>query len=222
MRTFFTVTTYVTIFLYAVLVAVAISALTGCTSNDKGMIVPSVPVVVEKPAPDASYVFPAHAWDNLEWSKTLAKSIDEQWDVLKLATDVPALCPQYSSLFEMDQKRAWGEIFVAVAYYESAWKTDTKYYEKTMGYNSEGLFQLSYVDEEWAKCGIDKVSKNLLDPHVNIKCAVKIMALQIKRTKEILLRKGMYWAVIREGGKYEKIDEIKKRVVSALPKCKAI
>lgn len=152
------------------------------------------------------------------WSVALADEIETFWADLSTATDMNQLCTLYDTLDERNKKQAWGELMVAVSYFESAWDPSTRYFEKTMGYYSEGLFQLSVVDEEWAKCGLTQ--DNILFPIPNIKCAVAIMARQIRKKHEVLLNKGMYWAVIREGGKYQKIDAIKSRIENSIPHCK--
>lgn len=154
------------------------------------------------------------------WTAALMKAIDDNWTKLLGAQDVHVLCPNYPVLLTPQKKEVWAEIFVAISYYESAWKPDTRYFEKTMGYYSEGLFQLSVVDEKWAQCGLTKA--NILQPEPNIKCAVDIMARQVLRHTEILLHKNVYWAVIKEGGKFQKINEIKKMVAKNATMCNGL
>jgi hypothetical protein len=111
-------------------------------------------------------------------------------------------------------------------------------HEKTMGTDpvtkkpvySEGLLQLSYQDTQWAThCKFDwkadqyldpkDSSKTILNPYRNLYCGVGIMANQIKKRKDIALVTGVYWAVLKQGGRYSKIPEITKQV-KAFKLCK--
>lgn len=91
---------------------------------------------------------------------------------------------------------------------------------------SEGLLQLSYQDERnyGINCGFDwekdKVladkdpKKTILDPYLNLRCGIKIMAIQLRKKKSITLKTNVYWAVIKIGGKYDKIAQIAKSTKS--------
>lgn len=163
------------------------------------------------------------SWDKtnaerLAWSKALIESIDEHWAKFSKSKDMKRLCANYANL--ENPKLAWAEMFVAIAFFESTWNPASRYFEKTMGYHSEGLFQMSYVDEPWTKCGFDAAKKNALDPIVNTKCAVKVLARQIDKSNLIMMSKGAYWAVIKDGSRYQKISQIKARIEAALPQCK--
>lgn len=153
------------------------------------------------------------------WSKTLIDAIEENFTDLNAAKDVSKFCPNYVMLDKNKKINAWGEFFVAIALYESGFNPKTDYFEKTMGYNSSGLFQLSYEDESWIKCGFDRKAKNIHDPHVNTRCAVKIMARQVRLKQKVFVDKGVYWAVIKPNGKFQKIKQITDRVSKSASFC---
>lgn len=173
------------------------------------------------------------------WSSALFVAIKNEFGQLEQAKDVSTFCPKFSTLNVQDQQIAYAELIVAMAFYESGWNKTSRYNEKTMGIDpitkkpvySEGLLQLSYQDVQWAKyCEFDwskdknlnetDPNKTIFDPSKNLTCGVKILANQIKKHGEIFISKGVYWAVIKEGGRYEKIAEIKNKVLTAFPKCK--
>lgn len=233
------------------IVLVCLIAFAGCVSAPKPEA-PKTPAVETKPealptpAPvvvePVAVPLPSLAWDNkperLEWSASLLKSIDANWQLLKRASDMPFFCANWEALDEATKKEVFAELFVAMAYHESAWSPVSRMQETTMGTDpvtkkpvySEGLFQLSYQDEQWIKCGFDwakdknldpkSPQKTILTPALNIDCAVRIMARQITSKGEVLLKSGVYWAVIKEGGKYQKISDIKARVKKNVLACK--
>ncbi len=95
---------------------------------------------------------------------------------------------------------------------------------------SEGLLQLSYQDIEWApwckfnwskdkNLSATDPRKTILDPYLNLDCGVGIMAQQIKKKGDIVVSSGVYWAVIKSGGKYQHVSEIQSTVKS-LSLCK--
>jgi len=155
------------------------------------------------------------------WSYALMGQIGTYWDRLQFAKDIHYLCHNYATLSEEEQKEVWAELFVAIAFYESSWNPNARSFETTMGYYSEGLFQMSYVDESWAKCGFDESKGNALDPVTNINCAVKVLSSQVKRTGKILLKRNErpYWAVIITDGRYSKIPQIKNRIEKSILNC---
>lgn len=121
----------------------------------------------------------------------------------------------------------WTEVISQIALYESAWKPTSRMQETTMGTDpvtgkpvwSEGLLQLSYQDIQWAPyCEFDwkkdkllsptSPQKTILDPIKNLECGVRILAAQIRTKGTVILNKGVYWAVLKEGGKYQKIAQI--------------
>jgi len=172
-------------------------ALVGCTGLQTTPTVEPAPIEQERAA---------LPWKHADWDQALRAAIEANWTKLAPAKDMPDFCPKYSQLSDAGKKEAWAHLFVAIAKPESSWDPATRYFEKTMGYYSEGLYQLSVVDESWAKCGLAK--DTILKPDVNIRCAVKIMAGQVSKQGVVKASKGFYWAVIIPNGKHQKIAEI--------------
>jgi hypothetical protein len=81
----------------------------------------------------------------------------------------------------------------------------------------------------WKFCAFDWIAdrifaaddprRSILDPFKNLSCGTKILARQVKSRGRITLSTGVYWAVLKVGGKYTKIGEI-KALTQNLPFCK--
>lgn len=148
-----------------------------------------------------------------EWSDHLTRKIMDSLSYYDNAKDIEEMCPSYRSLDERRKIKAIAEFWVALGKFESGWEPTTRFFETTMGYYSEGLFQLSIPDEQWVKCGLNK--SNILEPLKNIECAHKIMIGQLKNKGKITLtrkERGFYWAPLIIDGKWTKIKEIKERM----------
>lgn len=184
--------------------------------------------------------------ENTPWSDFVAGLVSEtHFDVLDQAQDITTFCPMYKILNRDQKVTVWVEFISSLAKPESGWNASSRYVEKELAgvknpvdpvtgqaVVSEGLLQLSYQDKknmtsakdcrfDWAK---DKnlkptdPNKTILDPYINLECGLKILAGQIKSKGKIVLSSGVYWAVIKEGGKYQSIASIAKSVAS-LPFC---
>lgn len=180
--------------------------------------------------------------DHPEWDVHLRKKVDLHWPDLSLGKDMSKLCPNYDKLDVTLKKKVVSDLFIFVMYFESSWNPLSRYRETTMGTDpvtgrpvySEGLFQMSYQDEPWAKCGFDwsldnylddtDPKKTILDPFINMSCGVKVMARQVKQKGRFILGKGegAYWAVILESGKDEKISEISAIIKTNTKECEGI
>lgn len=96
------------------------------------------------------------------------------------------------------------QLLSIIAKRESNFKTDTKFEESghLEGVTSRGLFQISKdsANQSAYGCNITN-SQQLHDPNINIKCAVKILAYQAKKTGTLIDGKkggcGAYWSVCR-------------------------
>ncbi|GIL18428.1 MAG: hypothetical protein BroJett040_21790 [Oligoflexia bacterium] len=166
--------------------------------------------------------------DAVNWSTHAFQVVDKEvFDKLDKASDADFFCPKYKWLERNQRVNFWGQLFSAVSYYESGYDPTSRMQETTMGSDpitgkpvySEGLLQLSYQDIQWAPyCEFDwskdknlsptDPKKTILSPYKNLSCGIKIMARQIASKGSIILRSGVYWAVLKDGGRYEKIDEI--------------
>lgn len=168
-----------------------------------------------------------------QWSQMVYTVITrEERSLLEIdaANDVKTFCPRYRSLNVSQRLNFWGQFIAALALPESSWIPTSQMIETTMSKDpvtqkqvrSEGLLQLSYQDEKnyHINCGFnwekDKLlaekdpNRTILDPYLNLRCGIKILAIQLKNKKNIVLSKNVYWSVLRQGGKYSKISEISK------------
>lgn len=192
-----------------------------------------VPTPRPTPTPVSSYKAEPLSWEATRsegkvWSEYVFKVIrEEAFTDLDKAIDVEIFCPNYDNLSKDQRINFWGGLVSGITKFESGYSPTMRYQESTMGRDpitgnpvySEGLLQLSYQDVQWAtycefNWAVDKklsskdAKKTIFDPKKNLRCGIKILADQVRRKKEILLQSGVYWAVIREGGSYEKIDQI--------------
>ncbi|WP_347357974.1 hypothetical protein [Bdellovibrio sp.] len=218
----------------------------GNGNTDTGGTTPEpTPTPTPTPEPEPGYKMQALAWESskyperTKWSEYLQETILNEWSsLLPGADDITSFCPRYNSLDNNQRANAWAQLFVAIAKYESAYSPVSRMHETTMGSDpvtgkpvySEGLLQLSYQDVQWARyCKFDwqkdknlsatDPKKTILDPYINLHCGVGIMAGQIKSKGRIVVSSGVYWAVIKSGGKYQQINNIAS-IVKSLPLCK--
>lgn len=156
------------------------------------------------------------------------------------AKDAKRICPHYSELTKAQRVLVWGELISAMAYFESGWKPTSRMTETTMGTDpvtgkqvaSEGLLQLSYQDVpnygsilKYPACKIDwqtdkylsvtDAKKTILDPYINLECGLRVLANQIRKKGSVILSSGVYWSVIKDGGKYSKVQPIIEMVSKA-------
>lgn len=165
--------------------------------------------------------------ERTQWSEIAYAEIEKRLDQLDLAKDAVRFCPNYPSLTNRQKINFWGQLIASISYFESGWNPTTRFHESTMGTDpvtkkpiySEGLLQLSYQDTLWYKhCDFnwnqDKnlksndPQKTIFDPAKNLSCGIGILARQIQRYQQIILKSNVYWAVIREGGRYNRINPI--------------
>lgn len=194
---------------------------------------PEAPVPPTNPPPVNTKMQPL-SWETstkperAKWSAYVYQVVDEEAFVdLDKAKDVERFCPKYYSLSEKQKINFWGALFSGISKFESNYNPLSRMHETTMGTDpvtkkpvySEGLLQLSYQDVNWAPyCEFDwkkdqylsstDPKKTILDPYKNLRCGILIMANQVRRKGSIILSSGVYWAVLKTGGKYQKINQI--------------
>lgn len=123
-------------------------------------------------------------------------------------------CPHYSSLSNEQRVEALANMAVGIARYESGYDPSQHFAEPGLGYDSIGLYQLSYEDAfPW--CSMDQPSKSLEDPITNIRCAVPEMARLAAKDKIISgptagdnRGLGRYWSVVRAGSQHKRAQII--------------
>lgn len=177
---------------------------------------------------------PSPAWeksraDAKDWSLFVAKFVRKSAPrLLQGPSDITDLCPNYQRLNERNRAAFWAHFISAVAFYESGWKPTMRFHEKNLGTDpitqlpvySEGLLQLSYQDVrpypfcnefDWARdrrLSPNDASKTIFHPYKNLRCGLLIMNRQVERRDRILLEKGVYWSVLKIGGRNSKIPQI--------------
>ncbi len=131
------------------------------------------------------------------------------------------LCPGFYQANPSQKKAFWALIFASIAYFESGFDPFAVYHEPPpLIEDSYGLLQLSYVDKnQYPECELDRASKNIFDPRVNLQCGVIIMKFQLRRLKKIFpeWQRGIYWSVLSR--KQEKVQAYFLRHASQLGFC---
>ncbi|MGZ3745326.1 MAG: hypothetical protein ACXWRE_16780 [Pseudobdellovibrionaceae bacterium] len=174
-----------------------------------------------------------------DWTRFVFDLIHHQTpNLIQGSEDMATFCPRYSYLTTDERVNLWGLLISAMAKYESGFNPTSRMQETTMGIDpitqkpvySEGLLQLSYQDSKaYPFCdefnwNLDKhlssqdPRKTILDPYKNLNCGVKILAQQLKNKNRIILSKGVYWSVLKLGGKYNKIKQI-AALTKKMPGC---
>lgn len=176
-----------------------------------------------------------------EYADVITKLVRKDLAAFSKATDVTKFCPKYKSLNEDQKVKAFSEIISGVILHESSYNPLSRMVETTMGIDpatgmqvaSEGLLQLSYQDVKNYKgkgviCQFDFVKdktlplkdRSILNAEKNLECGLGIMKYLIEKRGSITFEKNVYWAVLKVGGKYSKINEIAARTQQKAPECK--
>jgi hypothetical protein len=165
------------------------------------------------------------SWDSRPerkpWSEQLLKSVALAKEELDRGNP-EQFVPGYSELSESQQIKLWAELFVAMARFESNWKSHEIFHEPPpLGVDSIGLLQLSYEDEPLYHLEhLDRSVKSLEDPLVNLRCGVKIMSTLVAKDGVVASsdsgrhRGGArYWSVLRAGHHIEEIRTAAREAV---------
>lgn len=146
-----------------------------------------------------------------DWAQVLNDQISSYLSVFDGVTDHEDWHPNYDALTRDKRVGLWAAMFIELAWYESAFDPKCRYFEKTMGYYSVGLYQLSYEDN---MPGMDKSTDNLTDPKANIELAVREACKLLKSSGLIAKGQGSgsrgmaaYWSTMREN---HHLNDIKK------------
>lgn len=207
-----------------------------CTKEKAVENSPAIPPTVTVPVKTkfAALSWEKNHPERKEWSTFVFEFISaEVFESFDAAKDATRICPKYESLAKDQRILVWGELISAMAYFESGWSPTSRMTETTMGTDpvtgkqvaSEGLLQLSYQDVpnygtvlkyplckiEWSKdksLSLTDPKKTILNPYINLECGLRILANQVKKKGSVILSSGVYWAVLKDGGKYSKVDSI--------------
>lgn len=208
----------------SVMLACCLSA--GCNSPSPPPV--STPPVLPPSGPTGAAPL---AWEKghperRSWSQTLRDQIAEHLSTFDGASDITNFCPGYAQLPADDRVHVLATIAVGIAKFESGYDPTRHFGEPPpLGYDSIGLFQLSYEDG-FSWCAMDRASKTLEEPINNIRCAVPEMARLVAADQIIAagVDKGSarglarYWSVVREGSRHH--HAAIRGLARALPKCR--
>lgn len=225
---------YVTVYLIFVL-----SIATAFSKKLPAVVAPSqpaAPVVIEEPSIPAPIETPVQAdsrvalsWENttephperMPWSNEWIKLIKKDLAIYKQAKDWKIFCPKFELLDDNGKIKAIGELWVAMALYESGFKPSTNSVDvgnkKNKDTWSVGLYQMSVVDT--ANKDFKYSFAQLQQPIPNIHVAHTEMIRQIVRRGLLVVPNKPYWAVMYRG-KFDKVDSIAARVKKHASNCK--
>ena len=178
------------------------------------------------------------------WSDALIASLAQRVPEMGKAKDIKTFCPKYDLLEPKDKIRAFAELMIGMAKFESGYKPETAFREcnKTVikykkyfkhpvyGYcmigdkrydegviTSRGLLQMSLHSSQSYGCGL-KESNDLHDPIFNLECATKILESRIKKMG-LIASSSPYWAVLKTTNPSNHIKEISKMVQANVKEC---
>lgn len=180
---------------------------------------------IQKVAVPAAHI--ALSWENTTaphperapWSDALLGFIDAKFNTFDKAKDINKFCPKYSTLNHNQKLTVWGELFVALAYYESGY--DPKSTSVDVGHKEDkntwsvGLLQMSYTDIKNYSFKMNYKFEDLLKAEPNLDLGTAVMARQIEKVGTVLIgpsRASLYWATLHPTGKYDKSSSIIARV----------
>lgn len=199
--------------LSATLIAMTLT-LPGCatqptTTTPKLEVIPGTVVSVpDKPVESTKKIPLAWGPDHPEWDKALYDAIAE----IKSDKEIDLIIPCSSKTHPVE---CVAQLISIMAKYESDFNPDASYKEGFSDADgpviSRGLLQISQLSANQKAYGCNiKNAKDLHDPKVNLKCAVKIISYQAMKSGTLIgePKKGCaaYWSVCRQSsGSYKKI-----------------
>lgn len=174
----------------------------------------------------------------VKWSEHTFQQIYRNFDAFDNVKDMDLFCPNYYNLNRDQKVNVWGQLIAAMSWYESGHNPKARVAEPSLGIDpvtnevvkAEGLMQLGYADTMWhSYCDFDWVQdrqfeesdsrKTTFDPYINLKCGIGILARQIEKHGKIVINRGAYWAVIKDGHRNSRIYGIQK-IISQYDMCK--
>ena len=173
----------------------------------------------------------------IKWSEHTFQQIYRNFDAFDKVKDMDFFCPNYYNLNRDQKVNVWGQLISAMSWYESGHNPKAAMLQSSLGVDpvtnetikAEGLLQLGYADTMWhSYCDFDWVQdrqfedhdsrKTTFDPYINLKCGIGILARQIEKHGKIIINRGAYWSVLKDGHKNCRIEGIKK-IVSKYEMC---
>lgn len=156
----------------------------------------------------------SYSWDSL-WSAFVKMKVSPHLSYFDDIQDIKDLHPKWHDLSKETKLDLIAALFKWIAFYESGWNPRSEAID--VGSKSDrdtwsvGLMQVSVCDQKNYKVFLDLEYDDLLKPLPNLELAIAIFLKQIKEKKKICIPKpepGVYWAVIRPGGIFDRSNLI--------------
>jgi len=173
----------------------------------------------------------------VKWSEHTFQQIYRNFDSFDKVKDMDFFCPNYYNLNRDEKVNVWGQLIAAMSWYESGHNPKARFAQPSLGIDpitnqytcAEGLLQLGYADTMWhSYCDFNWTQdiqfeendsrKTTFDPYINLKCGIGILANQIEKRGKIVLTRGAYWSVLKDGHKNSRLYGIRK-IVSQYKMC---
>lgn len=138
------------------------------------------------------------------WGRTAMAEMENHADIYaeKVPSDIGKFCPNFTSSMAKDPKGRkywWLWFFASLSKPESSCRAGAVNPNAPNG-SALGLFQLETA--ACARVGMSVSKQDLLDPHKNIRCAVKLFAKEMQERNSMFIghsrgRGGTYWGPLR-------------------------
>ncbi len=159
--------------------------------------------------------------ERAEWSQAVSSLMDSFLTNLEKAADLSQFFPKYNAYTRLERVKAWAELWVATAYYESGWNPKSASVDVGTANDKDtysvGLWQMSVIDQQSYNLPFGYHYYDLLTVYPNAHLSIAILARQCAKRGKIVVDSSPYWAVLYHGN-YDRVNEIKKRVYTALYK----
>jgi len=131
------------------------------------------------------------------------------------ASDIERIYPRFRALPLPYQASAFAEFIKWTAYYESSWNINSSSVDAGTVENKDtwsvGLLQVSVIDQKNHKLSTSFNYEDLKKGIPNLTLGLLILKNQIIKRGKFFLKKGepgLYWSVLCDGGKYDKLPKI--------------
>lgn len=101
--------------------------------------------------------------------------------------------------------RYWQSVVKAICFAESNFNPRERFFERSMGYYSEGLMQLSYEDCKAYGYHLNKSKEDIFDVEKNIHLGMIILNRLVRRHRKFIFNDGNYWAVLQPKNKRHQV-----------------
>jgi membrane-bound lytic murein transglycosylase MltF len=110
---------------------------------------------------------------------------------------------KHKNICNFKNLKYWQSLIKAVCFAESNFNPNEIFYEKTMGYNSCGLMQLSVQDSKYYPFNL--TDENIFDVEKNISAGMIILNRLMPKYCNPIFNDGNYWAVLQPKNKRHQI-----------------